>query len=364
MNVHLLGISVDLVSMRGADPSPVVDAQHRDLTINAMFYNINSKQVEDPTGFGLVDLKNGLLRAAHPDPVFTLRYDPLRAVRVMRFKASTRYALDPALLAAMSQPALGEQLLVATKRDRIGQELKKAFGNPAHDLAGAIELLAQTGLFGPVLLGVGSESQMPHREMSVRASKRMGLLQQGLSSTLLLLPSLVGLVLATCFWELKVGRPGDRVKESEVYAAIVGGLRLSHQDAEAAVIIIRGAIRLRELVVLPVVSRLQLGLCLRMCGPLWSGAWLLAVAADENFGRLSLFEDLKRQVDELQLDGVWTMKPLLNGNEISKVLGIAPGPVFAVLTEKLIEEQLKRPSLTVDEAKEFLVNYFKKDMNH
>ncbi len=358
VNAVLLGISVDFVSMRGdGAPSPLTDAYHRDLTINAMFYNINTKQVEDPTGFGVSDLQQGLLRAANPDPNYTLRYDPLRAVRAMRFKASTRYSVDPSLMNALSQPALCEQLLVATKRDRIGQELKKAFSNPQYDLAGAVLLLAETGLFGPVLLGAGQASTMPLRDMSFGAARRMATLQQLLRADgAPVVPSLIGLVLAACFWELNPGRPGERVKESEVYAAVVGALRLSHQDAEATVIVMRGAVRFRQLAV-EAQSRLQLGLCLRMCGVLWPSAWVLSVAADETLDRVELFKAIKNCVFDLQLDGVWTMKPLLNGNEISKVLNISPGPVFAVLTEKLIEEQLRRPSLTYEEAQAFLVKF-------
>lgn len=332
----------------------VEDANHRDLTINAMFYNINLRQVEDPTGFGVSDLKRGLLRAANPDAAFMLRYDPLRAVRVMRFKACTRYAVDEYLKEALSQPALCEQFLVATKRDRIGQELKKAF-DARNDVAGAVRLLAETRLFGAVLLGLGGDGLVLHRDMSEHATRRVDALQQLLASdSPTVFPSFLGLVLATCFWELRdSANSALRVKESDIYSTIVGALRLSHQDGEAAVVISRGANRFRELVNEPP-SRLQLGLCLRFCGALWPSAWLLAVAADEDLGRRTLFERLRQQIDELRLDGVWAMKPLLNGNQIGKLLGIPPGPVFAVLTERLIEEQLKRPLLTQSEAEEFL----------
>jgi hypothetical protein len=94
---------------------------------------------------------------------------------------------------------------------------------------------------------------------------------------------------------------------------------------------------------------------MRACGVQWRCAWMLAAAADTDMGHMETLKSLRRDVGEMQLDGVWRMKPLLNGNQIGQLLRIAPGPVFATLTERLIEEQLKRPSMTYAEAEEFLL---------
>ena len=42
--------------------TPLEDAMRRDLTINALYYNLNEKKVEDFTGKGIEDLKIGLCR--------------------------------------------------------------------------------------------------------------------------------------------------------------------------------------------------------------------------------------------------------------------------------------------------------------
>jgi tRNA nucleotidyltransferase (CCA-adding enzyme) len=39
--------------------TPYEDATRRDLTINSLFYNIHTKSVEDFTGVGLNDLRDG-----------------------------------------------------------------------------------------------------------------------------------------------------------------------------------------------------------------------------------------------------------------------------------------------------------------
>ncbi len=345
-NAVVEGESVDFVSMRPG--GLLADAQHRDLTINSLFYNLNRRAVEDLTEHGVRDLRRGILRAPAADPMFTLTHDPLRAVRVARFAATLGYAVDPALERALAHPQLRLQLLASTKRDRIGQELKKAFG-PGARAAVAVEVLARAGLFDVVLLG-----RLDEGYSAAAAAQRVrnidALLERSEPE-----PAALSLVLAACLWELECGDENSaaKLKEGALYAAVAGPLRLSHQEAEAAVIAARGARRLRRLP--PGASRLQLGLWMRACGPLWKCAWTLAVAADPHMERAESLGALRRAVDELQLDGVWRMKPLLNGNQIGQLLQIAPGPVFATLTERLIEEQLRRPSMTYAEAEAFLL---------
>lgn len=44
----------------------VVDYQHRDFTINSLFYNVNTDEVEDLTQLGLRDLEEGTSVSAIP----------------------------------------------------------------------------------------------------------------------------------------------------------------------------------------------------------------------------------------------------------------------------------------------------------
>ena len=67
LKVH--GMFIDLVNLRSEEyaedsripemkiGTPLQDSLRRDLTINALFYNINEKKVEDFTGKGIDDLK-------------------------------------------------------------------------------------------------------------------------------------------------------------------------------------------------------------------------------------------------------------------------------------------------------------------
>jgi tRNA nucleotidyltransferase/poly(A) polymerase len=71
--VRVLGFELDFVNLRAEEYTdsriPVMrigtaeeDALRRDLTINALFYNINERSVEDYTGKGMEDIKSGTVR--------------------------------------------------------------------------------------------------------------------------------------------------------------------------------------------------------------------------------------------------------------------------------------------------------------
>ena len=63
------------------------DAKRRDLTINALYYNISNENLYDYNGTGYYDLCNKIIRTpSDPDVIFN--DDPLRILRVIRF--STR----------------------------------------------------------------------------------------------------------------------------------------------------------------------------------------------------------------------------------------------------------------------------------
>ncbi|MDR0841757.1 MAG: CCA tRNA nucleotidyltransferase [Christensenellaceae bacterium] len=70
------------------------DAFRRDFTINALYQNVRSGAVLDPTG-GINDLKAGILRATSPDPSIIMRDDALRILRMARFAAELGFAVEP-----------------------------------------------------------------------------------------------------------------------------------------------------------------------------------------------------------------------------------------------------------------------------
>lgn len=162
-NVVIYGEGVDLVNLRQetypeGSRIPVItmatgpdaaqkDAQRRDLTINSLFYNINTGQVEDYVN-GLEDLATMTLRT--PDePLKTLLEDPLRGLRWLRFLSKFKNAtLHPSLVQALSSPDFQETYRTKVSPTRAFPELRKLMeGNKPGE---SLRILFDTGLYKSV----------------------------------------------------------------------------------------------------------------------------------------------------------------------------------------------------------------------
>lgn len=134
--------------------SPEEDASRRDLTINALYYNIGTGQIEDYIG-GINDFEQGadgnftprVLRTP-ADPKKTFMDDPLRMLRALRFYA--RYEgvkLDPQMVATFQDPdvlAMYDKLAP----ERASKEIRKMMQGP--QAVNASEVLLETGLYKKV----------------------------------------------------------------------------------------------------------------------------------------------------------------------------------------------------------------------
>jgi tRNA nucleotidyltransferase (CCA-adding enzyme) len=79
-------------------------ARRRDLTINAISWDLAEGRYEDPCS-GLADLEAGVLRAVD---IGTFLEDPLRALRVVQFAARLGFRPDPPLIALCAEAPLDE----------------------------------------------------------------------------------------------------------------------------------------------------------------------------------------------------------------------------------------------------------------
>ncbi|CEL91861.1 unnamed protein product [Vitrella brassicaformis CCMP3155] len=137
--VKLMGVSVDFVNLRTdtytedsriptIEPGkPEEDARRRDFTINALFYNLNEKKVEDLTGRGIEDLQDRVLQTPL-DPFQTLLEDPLRVLRAIRFASRFGLRISSKLEEACRDEQVHQALRNKVSRERIGAELDKMMG--------------------------------------------------------------------------------------------------------------------------------------------------------------------------------------------------------------------------------------------
>lgn len=117
------------------------DLARRDLTVNAIAFNLHTGELVDPY-MGQADIHQALLRAVG-DPGERFREDPLRLLRVARFVAQLGFAVEPGTLTAMrDEAATIRQISV----ERVYAELTRLLTGEYADHG--LEVLLQTGLFG------------------------------------------------------------------------------------------------------------------------------------------------------------------------------------------------------------------------
>ena len=97
------------------------DASRRDLTINALYYNISEKSIIDPTGYGKNDIANCIIRTPR-DPNETFIDDPLRILRCVRFAERTNFTITDDVYSAMKKNI--DRLSIISK-ERIRDEFVK-----------------------------------------------------------------------------------------------------------------------------------------------------------------------------------------------------------------------------------------------
>jgi len=125
------------------------DAKRRDLTINALYKNVTTGEILDPTGMGIRDIKNRAIRTPI-DPDETFGYppvgDPLRMLRVIRFFAKLGYKIDDSVLDGIQKNV---EKMSTISAERIATEFSKMMisERPVE----SIELLMQTGLIDYVI---------------------------------------------------------------------------------------------------------------------------------------------------------------------------------------------------------------------
>lgn len=80
------------------------DALRRDFTLNAIYMDISTGKLSDPTGNGINDLEHGVIRCLI-DPDASFNEDPLRILRAIRFAACLGFSPDPVTEKAMRNNA-------------------------------------------------------------------------------------------------------------------------------------------------------------------------------------------------------------------------------------------------------------------
>ena len=121
------------------------DAYRRDLTINALYLDVTTLKVFDPTTRGYDDLQKGVL-CCPADPSKTFKDDPLRMLRVIRFKSKLGWGIDKDTWLGIIENA---KEIENISKERINDELTKILLTDTPSKG--IESLLHANLLGYIL---------------------------------------------------------------------------------------------------------------------------------------------------------------------------------------------------------------------
>ena len=344
------------------------DLVRRDFTVNAMAVALPDWRAPDAfvdLHGGLDDLAAGVLRTPGT-PQASFDDDPLRMLRAARFAAQLGFAVDPGVVAAMTDMA-GRLEIISVERVR--DELDKLLCS-AHPRAG-LELLVGTGLADQVLpelpaLRLEIDEHHQHKDVYEHTL-------QVLERAIALETDGPDLVLRLAALLHDIGKPRTRRKEPG------GGVSFHHHEVVGAAMAKRrlSALKHPKDVTAAVVLLTELHLRFHGYGQPGTSAWTDSAVrryvtdAGGQLGRLhklvrsdcttrnrrraaalsAAYDDLEARIAELaEREELSKIRPDLNGHDVMALLGVPGGPVVKRALSHLLELRMERGPLPREQA--------------
>ncbi|ANZ77595.1 BA75_05088T0 [Komagataella pastoris] len=380
----LYGIDIDFVNLRNEKyteesriptidyGTPQEDALRRDATLNALFYNLTTDQIEDFTEKGLIDLKQGILRTPL-EPSKTFIDDPLRCLRLIRFASVFGFSVSEDALQAMKQPKIKEALNAKISRERIGVEIDKIL--VSKDPIRGLKILRETNLLDAIFnFGELQEAVYELNPNSVRErlnqaftrslpesvtkiSSSPELVQQfpeDLKSICSQLdPRVLYLnLLLYPFAQLRLKFSTKPTKNTRYATEMIvrDGLKYSSKDSDTVSLIVDNYQEFQHLVQSDVgtLPRSALGMAIRK----YNGQWelnliiclLISIFESADIHAIERYHSTYQHINNLGLAQAHSLRPLVDGKTLCKELGKKPGPWMKPLMDKMLVWQLDHPT--------------------
>ncbi|OHT07619.1 polyA polymerase family protein [Tritrichomonas foetus] len=343
--------------------TPYEDSVRRDITINCLYFNINTKKVEDLCD-GIPDLIGSVARTPI-DPFLSFGDDPLRILRTFRFASRFNLTVSENIMKAASSRL--KELQTKVTHPRIEMELHKALNGP--DPFNYIKRLIDSNLFYFIFDEFHewnlNEQQVIER---TRISKEIisNLFNSNNSSTSMInfantfsqifnnADNRYSIALATVYYSLAdFENVPDPVKKSKNISALECAIvRRIHATLDVFKCANKTILASKSLdSIINNVNRVTVGQWLMNVGEFWPLSY--SICFDN--AKLSFFENILIPFIEAEkLDGVWKLKPIIDGKTLATIHGVKPGPMIAKLTKELIDWQLANPTGTVEDYKTFV----------
>jgi tRNA nucleotidyltransferase (CCA-adding enzyme) len=330
------------------------DLARRDFTVNAIAIDPSDGKVIDPHG-GQADLQARVLRAVG-NPVERFSEDGLRVLRAARFVATLEMSLESETEAAI-RPTLGTFRKVAAERVR--DEWMKAM--KARTPSRAFDVMLRTGILDvtcPELLqGVGMEQNKWHGYDVWRHG--LECMDACAGDPILRIAALLHDVgkPATRAWSDKTKDytfyDHDRVG-AEMAGPIVERMRFSNEERERIVALVRHHLfHYNDLHTDAAIRRWLRRVGMDRVEDLYTLNAADARAKGRGFDAdLASLEELKAHVARVIAQGaaLSTRDLKINGHDLMKELGLAPGPVIGRILDALLEAVLTDPAANERDA--------------
>lgn len=316
---------------------PETDAQRRDFTINAMFYDPATDALYDFVG-GRADLAGGVIRCVG-DPQKRIQEDHLRMLRAVRFAATLGFSLNEATAAAIRANA---GLISRVSAERIQEELTRILleSQKAGDALVLMDDLDLLSVILPEVAALKGETQPPefHPEGDVFVHTVMMLNLMKARDTILVYSVLLHDVGKPLTAEIGPDRKrfhNHAARGAELAEAILRRLRFSAADASAIVHAVHNHMRFTD------VQRMRRSTLRRLAGeptfPVELELHRLDCAASH--GDLGNYDFLKRFREEMAAEPVLP-EPWITGTDIMQC-GVPEGPQVGTWRKLAYDAQLE-----------------------
>ncbi|CDO93341.1 unnamed protein product [Kluyveromyces dobzhanskii CBS 2104] len=370
----LFDVPVDFVNLRSEEytlesripkvefGTPYDDAMRRDATLNAMFYNIIEDEIEDFTRQGFTDLKSGILRTPLP-PKKTFIDDPLRVLRLIRFASRFNFKIEPNTYQAMSDSDIHQSFNHKISKARVYAEMHKTLTS-AHPFY-ALDLIQGANLSRVIFTTKETSPEIEHAYET---------LDQHLKNLVDIIPNLLKthakfaslfpgfqepliLSLVLCGFKGLKGPDPAKPKNLMPLAGNITkeGLNFPNTHVDAVVACVESEDTYQNLVKNgKSMKRSELGFALRKLGKNWQIIHFYNLCLDylrHGSDPNPAYDQFYKYVYDCDLDEVYTLKHLINGKELAKLLNRKPGVWMGETLDDILIWQLDNP----DKSKEYFI---------
>ncbi|CAO3646439.1 unnamed protein product [Mucor fragilis] len=361
--------------------TPTEDAYRRDITINSLFYNVNSHQVEDFTEQGIPDLIKGLIRTPL-EPFETFRDDPLRVIRCIRFSSRFNFDMVPELCQAAKHPEIKDALIHKISRERIGIEFDKMMTGPFPLLS--MQLIHQLDLY-PIIMAaphIIKSGTVGDALLAVQAVGILQWLQQHDGLRAASNEEKRSLVLAASV--LPYYGTVSEFKKKDIPAVqlvLRDSIKTNNTDVATVNTVFRGVDKLQHMAnsnMQQPVKRSELGMLIRDLGALWQTAIKMtaikelletypdlswsqdpaAIDAQTGHAICSKYNALIQAASDYHITDCYTWKHMVDGKRAAQVVGVKTGPVVTELLKVQMAWQLEHPHGTKEECEQAIKAYW------